>query len=309
MPLAVIGPRLLTASHSCGRYAWACLARARMYWSTLRAAPKMILTVLVFCPLPWTVISRSCRSMSLCRGSWWSYRICASSDSRIPVARNTAITAASRRCWNERPAQARSSRDRSSPVKTGTGLPGTCGGLIPSIGSGNSSSPASHLKNCCSARYWLLAYALLYRPSSHTIHRCTSCRPTSSHRVQLVCRRRCAAATHRLGIGPHRLGGLALGGQVQLERADLRLESPGVQQLGLPVPGLRCGHGLPLPPQAHHPQEVVTRAGFVREIPHHTNKSTGCKRSSPHLRRQEARGRSPHCRPPPSRRSTHHRSR
>src|ERR1039458_10211710 len=34
MPLAVIGPRLLTASHSCGRYAWACLARARMYWST-----------------------------------------------------------------------------------------------------------------------------------------------------------------------------------------------------------------------------------------------------------------------------------
>src|ERR1035441_4441864 len=268
MPLAVIGPRLPAASHSCGRQAWACLARARRYRSMLRAAPKLILTVLVLCPLPWTVISRSSRSMSLCRGSWRSYRICASSDSRIPVARNTAITAASRRCANERPAQVRSSRDRSSAVKTGTGLAGTRGGLIPSIGSPTSSSAASHLKNCCSARYWLLAYALLYRSSSHTIHRCTSCRPTGSPLAQaalcppraagLPARVRGGEPPHRLGIGPHRLGGLALGGQLQPERADLRLESPGVQQLGLPVPGLRCGHG-PLPlPQAHHPQEVVT---------------------------------------------------
>ena len=28
-PLAVIGPRLLPPSHSCGRYAWACRARTR----------------------------------------------------------------------------------------------------------------------------------------------------------------------------------------------------------------------------------------------------------------------------------------
>jgi hypothetical protein len=33
---------------------------------------------------------------------------------------------------------------------------------------------------------------------------------------------------HGLGLGPHRLGGLALGGQVQPERADLRGERPGV---------------------------------------------------------------------------------
>jgi hypothetical protein len=52
------------------------------------------------------------------------------------VARNTAITAASRRWSNERPAQAHSSRSSSSPVKTGTGLSGTCGGFIPAIGSG-----------------------------------------------------------------------------------------------------------------------------------------------------------------------------
>jgi hypothetical protein len=30
----------------------------------------------------------------------------------------------------------------------------------------NSSSSASHLKNCCRAPYWLLTYALLYRSSS-----------------------------------------------------------------------------------------------------------------------------------------------
>ena len=33
----------------------------------------------------------------------------------------------------------------------------TRGGCSPSIGSGSSSSAASHLKNCCKARYWLLA--------------------------------------------------------------------------------------------------------------------------------------------------------
>ena len=38
----------------------------------------------------------------------------------------------------------------------------------------------------------------------------------------------------RLGVGPDRLGCLALGGQVQPERADLGLESPRVQLLGLP---------------------------------------------------------------------------
>jgi hypothetical protein len=75
----------------------------------------------------------------------------------MPVALSAAIMAASRRCWNERPAQARSSSVSSSPVKTGTGLSATCGGLSPAMGSGISSSSDSHLKNCCSARNWLLA--------------------------------------------------------------------------------------------------------------------------------------------------------
>jgi hypothetical protein len=51
--------------------------------------------------------------------------------------------------------------------------------------------------------------------------------------------------SHRLGVGPDCFGGLALGGQPQSERADLRLEYPRVQLLGL-LPGTRswCGHGL-----------------------------------------------------------------
>ena len=129
-------------------------------------------------------------------GSSASYRIPASSERRIPVARNTAIRAASRRCANARPAQARSSRGRSPAAKTGTGLSGTPGGFSPAIGSGTSSSAASHLKNCWRARYWLLAYALLYRSSSRTIHRWMSCLPTCSQLVRPVSRRRWAAANH-----------------------------------------------------------------------------------------------------------------
>jgi hypothetical protein len=43
---------------------------------------------------------------------------------------------------------------------------------------------------------------------------------------------RCREPPHRVGVGPYRLGGLALSGQVQPERADLRLEASGVQLLG-----------------------------------------------------------------------------
>jgi hypothetical protein len=66
-------------------------------------------------------------------------------------------------------------------------------GTPQAIGSGISSSDASHLKNCCSARNWLLAYAVLYRSSSHTVHSCTSRRRTSSQRVRPVSRSRRAA--------------------------------------------------------------------------------------------------------------------
>ena len=158
------------------------------------------------------------------------------------------MIAASRRSGKPRPAHARSSRGSSSPAKTGTGLSGTRGGFSPAIGSGISSSTASHLKNCCSARYWLLAYAALYRPSSQATHSCTSRFPTSSQPVRFPSPAQVGGGEplHRLGVGPHRLGGLSLGGQVQAERADLRLEHPCVQRLGLPGTGLGCGHGHPL---------------------------------------------------------------
>jgi hypothetical protein len=47
---------------------------------------------------------------------------------------------------------------------------------------------------------------------------------------------------HCVGVGPHRLGRLALGGQVQPERADLTLENPGVKRLPPPGTRLRDGH-------------------------------------------------------------------
>jgi hypothetical protein len=72
---------------------------------------------------------------------------------------------------------------------------------------------------------------------------------------------------HRLGVGPDRLGSLALGGQAQSERADLRLEYPGVQLLGL-LSGTRswCGHGLDSLPVAHHPQPSVSAGKRAQSI-------------------------------------------
>jgi hypothetical protein len=66
---------------------------------------------------------------------------------------------------------------------------------------------------------------------------------------------------HRLGVGADCLGGLALGGQAQSERADLSLEYPGVQLLGL-LRGTRsrCGHGRGSLPAARHPQPSVSAA-------------------------------------------------
>ena len=93
------------------------------------------------------------KSMSLHRGSPGSYRRPASSASRMPVARNTAMIAVSRRWVKVRPVHACSSRVSSSPVKTGTSLQVSAGDCSLAIGSGSSSSAASHLKNCCRARY------------------------------------------------------------------------------------------------------------------------------------------------------------
>ena len=79
----------------------------------------------------------------------------------MPVALNTAMIAVSRRWANVRPWQAFSSADSSPLVKTGTSFSVTSGGRSRIIGSGSCSSSAHHLKNCCSARYWLLTYASL----------------------------------------------------------------------------------------------------------------------------------------------------
>ena len=68
---------------------------------------------------------------------------------------------------------------------------------------------------------------------------------------------------HGLGIGAYRLGGLVPGGQVQSERADLGLEHPGVQLLGLAGARSRCGHGLLpfLPGSAPSAARRFARAG------------------------------------------------
>jgi hypothetical protein len=81
----------------------------------------------------------------------------ASSPARIPVAVSTAMIAASRRWANVRPWQVFSRAESSSLVNTGTSFSLTFGARSGAIGSGICSSSASHRKNCCRARNWLLA--------------------------------------------------------------------------------------------------------------------------------------------------------
>jgi hypothetical protein len=63
----------------------------------------------------------------------------------MPVARNTARIAASRRCANVLPWHALSSLESSPLVKNGTGLSATLGARSLAIGSAISSSTCSHL--------------------------------------------------------------------------------------------------------------------------------------------------------------------
>lgn len=91
------------------------------------------------------------------------------------------------------------------------------------------------MKNYRSTRDWLLAYAALYGSTSHTVHRRTyslaDLLPTgTANRPTQMCANE---PLHRLSVSPDHLGGLALGSQVQPERADLRLEAPGIQRLKL----------------------------------------------------------------------------
>ena len=174
------------------------------------------------------------------------------------------MTAASRRCANPRPAHARSSADSSAALNTGTSFSVTLGGRSPVIGSGRSSSAASHLKNCCRPRYWLLAYALLYRPSRHTIHSWISCPRTWSppRPGRLPGPVGSGEPLHRLAVGTDRLSGLALSGQAQTERADLRLQNPGIQILALTgTTEVRRGHDALL---------LSKRTIPTTALPHHT---------------------------------------
>ena len=61
----------------------------------------------------------------------------ASSDSRMPVAVNTAMIAASRRAANDRPWQAPCSSDSSTLVNTGTAVTVTLGARSRVIGAGS----------------------------------------------------------------------------------------------------------------------------------------------------------------------------
>jgi hypothetical protein len=67
------------------------------------------------------------------------------------------MIAASRRSSNELPRQAWRSLESSTQVKHGTGLPVCFGGRSRAIGSGISSSAASHRKNRRSPWNWLRA--------------------------------------------------------------------------------------------------------------------------------------------------------
>jgi len=67
------------------------------------------------------------------------------------------MIAASRRWAKLPPWQAASRRDSSTLVKTGTAGALTADARIPVMGSRRPASAASHLKNCCSVRNWMLA--------------------------------------------------------------------------------------------------------------------------------------------------------
>jgi hypothetical protein len=118
-------------------------------------------------------------------------RIPAISASRTPVARNIAMTTASRRSLNELPRQAPRSCESPMLVKQGTGLRVSFGGCSRATGSGMPSSTASHRKNCCSPRSWPRAQASLYRASSRTVHTETCQSPGAGARRRTTAPPRC----------------------------------------------------------------------------------------------------------------------
>jgi hypothetical protein len=107
------------------------------------------------------------------------------------------MTAVSRRAPKLLPWQARRNAEISPLVNTGTSRGFAVGARNPATGSGRSSSRASQRRNRRTARNWLLAYAVLYSPSSRTVHRCRSCRSACSYLVLSVSQSRCPTANQR----------------------------------------------------------------------------------------------------------------
>jgi len=176
------------------------------------------------------------------------------------VARSTAMIAVSRRCAKLRPAQACSSRVSSWPVKTGTSLPVTRGGRSPSHRVGQFVFGGQPLEELLQGAV-LVAGVRAAVPVQQPRHPLLDVLPAHLLPAGPAGQAGGGEPLHRLGVDADCLGGLALGGQAQGERADLSLEYPGVQLLGL-LRGTRsrCGHGHGSLPAAGHPQPSVSAA-------------------------------------------------
>jgi hypothetical protein len=152
----------------------------------------------------------------------------------MPVAVNTAMIAVSRRCVKLRPAQACSSRLSSWLVKTGTSFwltrrlqPGHRVGQLVFGG-----QPLEELLQGAVLVAGVGAAVAVQQPR-HPPLNVAAVDLLPAGPAGLSGQEGGGEPPDRLGIGPDRLGGLALGGQAQGERADLGLEYPGVQLLGL----------------------------------------------------------------------------
>src|ERR1035438_7925331 len=163
----------------------------------------------------------------------------------MPVARNTARIAASRRCANVLPRHALPSLESSTLVKNGTGFSLTAGARSLAMGSAISSSSASQRKNCRSDRYCWRAYVRLAVAAQQP---CGP--PLDILRVHLLPPGLIRLAEQVgggepqrcLGVDPDRPGRFVLRRQMQPERGDISRERPRVQSPGTKPAPVREDH-------------------------------------------------------------------
>ena len=175
----------------------------------------------------------------------------ASSDRRIPDASSTSIIAASRRARKLRPWHARRSAESSPLLNTGTGPGGAFGrpksrhGVGAVLLGGQPPQEQPHRAELVARVRGAVLAQQPHRPPLQILP--VHLPPAGLIRLRDQVRRREPA--HRLGIGVQSPPGLALGGQVQPERAHLGLERPRVQRLRMrraPLPGRRSFTLVPL---------------------------------------------------------------